>query len=141
MATCEVADLCGTRDKRLGKAGERHVVILRIVTKERERLVHFDVKTLGNHPLRLLNRDPTRQGVRELPFTDRSSTAGLVLHDDDGGDVGKRLGEVDIGIGQPTITAEKHVQTANRSTLKTHRHRTDRRKARFRALFAEQRPW
>ena len=87
---------------------------------------HVDAFPLGDHPFRLLDDDAAVQSVVELFVEDLSLERGAVLEDGDGGDVGERLGGLDVGLSHlPGLDVEQVEGTDDRAA-QPHRQRVDR---------------
>ena len=81
---------------------------------------------LGDHALGLLDDDAAVERVVELLVEDLRLERGAVLEDGDGGDVGERLGGVDVGSPHLARLDVEQVEGADDRAAQAHRQRVHR---------------
>ena len=81
---------------------------------------------LGDHPFRLFDDDAAVQSLVELFVEDLNLRRGAVLKDGDGGDVGERLGRVDVCLAHLPWVDVEQVEGTDDGAAQPHRQRVDR---------------
>lgn len=76
--------------------GQPEIVVAGVVTQHREGLLHAEACALGDHPFGLFDDDATVKRVVELLVQDLALAHRALLQDGDGGDISKRLGNLDV---------------------------------------------
>ena len=94
--------------------------------KRGERLLHVEAVPLGDHAFGLLDDDAAVERVVELLVEDLGLERGAVLEDGDGGDVGERLGGVEVGWSHLAGLDVEQVEGADDGAAQPHRQRVHR---------------
>ena len=109
---------CTGRDG-LGDFGQTTVVVPGEVAQTSERRVHIEAAALGDHPLRLFDRDSALQRVLQVAFANGCLSCRLVLKDRDAGDIRESLPERDIGVRQTDWFRQEQIQATQDHTLES----------------------
>ena len=109
-----------------GDFGQAQVAGAGVAAQPVERGVHGQAVVLGEHALGLFDDDPAVEGGLELFVDDLAAADRPFLQDADGGHVGQRLPEGQVGVGQRAGAAVEQVQRADRLAAQPQRQRVHR---------------